>query len=63
VSQRAYTYLGDRWTDPALRGQRCEAVTRADGKCVSGRGAMLVRFAGEDAPRVVVRRMLRKVAP
>lgn len=62
-AQRGYTYRGDRLTDPALRGARCAAVLRPDGKCITGRSAMLVRFDGEDAPRVVQRRWLRKVAP
>lgn len=38
-----YVYLGDRLTDEALRGMRCSAVRRSDGKCVRGRnGSMLV---------------------
>lgn len=60
---RRYTYLGDRMTDPILVGQRCSAVLRADDKCILGRSAMLVLFDGEDAPRVVQRRRLRKLAP
>ena len=55
-----YTYRGDRLTDPALRGASCVAVKRADGKCITGRGAMLVTFDGETEPRVVLRRQLRK---
>lgn len=38
-------------------------VYRGDGKCVRGRGAMLVLFAGEAFPRVVLARQLRKTAP
>jgi len=58
---RAYFYLGDRLTDPALRGARCIAVLRPDGKCIRGRlGTMLVKFDGESAPRVVLARRLRK---
>ena len=60
---RRYVYLGDRLTDPALVNATCVAVLRADGKCIVGRGAMLVQFEGEDSGRVVLRRRLRKVAP
>ncbi len=58
----AYLYRGDRLTDPMLRGARCVAVDRGDGKCVRGKnGNMLVLFDGESAPRVVLARQLRKV--
>lgn len=57
---RRYIYRGDRLTDPALRGAACVAVVRADGRCIRGRGSMLVTFDGEDAPRVVLARQLRK---
>jgi len=57
-----YVYLGDRMTDPALRRQPCDPVLRQDGKCITGRGAMLVRFA-DGLERVVVRRLLRKIKP
>jgi hypothetical protein len=62
-SMRRYRYLGDRMTDLALRGALCAAVLRADGKCIRGRGSMLVRFDGQTHPRVVLARLLRKVAP
>ena len=57
----SYRYLGDGMTDQALRGARCEAVRRPDGKCIRGRnGNMLVRF--DDVRRVVVlARHLRKI--
>lgn len=57
-----YRYLGDRYTDPALKGVACRAVRRADGKCIRGRnGSMLVALA--DGRRVVVLgRLLRKTA-
>ena len=55
-----YVYLGDRLTDPVLRGALCVGVRGANGKAITGRSAMLVRFDGEDSPRVVLRRMLRK---
>lgn len=58
-----YVYRGDRWTMGWLRGRRCEAVRRADGKCVRGRnGNMLVRFTSGEAC-VVLGRQLRKVVP
>jgi hypothetical protein len=56
-----YIYLGDRWTDPRLKGARCTAVRRPDGKCIRGRnGAMLVRFENGER-HVVLGRLLRKV--
>lgn len=58
---RRYRYLGDRLTEPALVGRSCSAVLRG-GRCVCGRGSMLVLFDGETAPRVVLRRRLRKIA-
>jgi hypothetical protein len=58
-----YTYLGDRNTDPALKGAPCNAVRRADGKCIRGRnGSMLVAL--EDGRQmVVIGRLLRKGTP
>jgi hypothetical protein len=53
-----YVYLGDRLTDPALRGQPCDPVRRADGRCIRGRGAMLVTFP-DGLARVVIARRLR----
>jgi len=54
-----YTYIGDRLTDPRLKGQPCEAVRNSRGKCVRGRmGTMLVRFGAETVN--VVGRLLRK---
>src|SRR4051794_36277357 len=55
-----YRYLGDGMTDPALRGARCEAVRRHDGKCIRGRGNMLVAF-DDGRPVVVLARYLRKI--
>jgi hypothetical protein len=55
-----YRYLGDRWTAPKLKGARCTAVRRQDGKCIRGRnGSMLVQFENGDR-HVVVGRLLRK---
>ena len=59
---KRYTYLGDRVTDPTLKGQLCRAVLRDDGKCIRGKnGSMLVLF---DSGRVanVIGRLLRKVS-
>lgn len=56
-----YIYRGDKLTDPALKGQRCTAVRRADGKCIRGpNGNMLVKFEGGQRI-VVLGRQLRKV--
>jgi hypothetical protein len=63
TTDRLYAYLGDKLTAPALAGQPCRAVLRPDGKCIVGRGSMLVQFAGESSPRVVLRRRLRKLPP
>lgn len=58
----SYKYLGDRFTDPALKGQPCAAIKTTDGKCIRGRnGNMLVSFDG--TPVVVVARLLRKIKP
>lgn len=56
-----YTYLGDRMTDPALKGATCTALRRADGKCIRGRnGNMLVLF-GSGRTATVIGRLLRKI--
>jgi hypothetical protein len=58
--ERNYIYLGDRMTDPSLKGVLCKAVLRADGKCIRGKnGNILVSFSGKRA--VVVARLLRKI--
>lgn len=57
-----YTYRGDRLTDPALKGMLCSAVRRPDGKCIRGRGNMLVESAN-GRRYVVLARQLRKVKP
>jgi len=55
-----YLYRGDRFTRPDLRGLRCRAVRRPDGKCIRSRlGTMLVET--ERGRRlVVVANQLRK---
>ncbi|MFD2936292.1 hypothetical protein [Spirosoma flavum] len=60
---KRYRYIGDRMTDPTLKGQRCTAVLQLNGKCIRGRnGSMLVEF---ESGRIanVIGRLLRKVAP
>ncbi|AHM62070.1 hypothetical protein D770_19095 [Flammeovirgaceae bacterium 311] len=58
---RKYIYLGDRQTDPALKGKLCFAVMRKDGKCIRGRnGSMLVEFSSGRIANVIGR-LLRKV--
>jgi len=60
---KRYTYLGDRITDPALKGAICSAVLQPDGKCIRGRnGSMLVEFEGGRVANVIGR-LLRKIAP
>ncbi len=61
-SDRWYVYLGDRLTREDLRGARCRAVLRADGKCICSRhsGTMLVEFESGERSNVL-RRRLRKV--
>lgn len=59
---KRYTYLGDKLTDPTLKGQSCTAMLQPNGKCVRGKlGTMLVVF---DSGRVanVIGRLLRKVS-
>jgi hypothetical protein len=58
-----YTYRGDRFTDPALKGKACAAVRRPDGKCIRGKnGSMLVKFDGVGNV-VIIGRQLRKIKP
>lgn len=57
-----YRYLGDRITDSFLKGNRCKAVRRADGKCIRGvNGSMLVEFIDLRVRVVVIGRLLRKI--
>lgn len=58
-----YRYLGDRMTWDMLKGAECLAVLRPDtGKCIRGKGGMMVLFVGEKFPRIVLARRLRKLA-
>ena len=54
-----YLYLGDKLTDKGLINKLCYAVTRKDGKCIRGRGSMLVYFPGI-GNTVVVGKKLRR---
>lgn len=56
-----YVYLGDRLTRAELKGAKCRAVRRPDGKCIRSRnGSMLVEF--ESGLRcVVLGRRLRRI--
>jgi len=56
-----YRYLGDRLTDPALKGMSCDPVLRADGKCIVGKSKMLV-VDRKGVQHVVLRVLLRKLA-
>ena len=61
-SRVEYMYLGDRITDSLLKGNRCKAVRRADGKCIRGvNGSMLVEFTDLQLRAVVIARLLRKI--
>jgi len=53
-----YTYRGDRFTDPRLKGMQCDPVRRPDGKCIrSKRATMLVTDGG--TYYVILARQLR----
>ena len=55
-----YRYIGDRLSDPRLKGKECRAVRRND-KCVRGRnGSMLVEFPNIGKV-VLIGRLLRKL--
>lgn len=56
-----YKYFGDKFTDPTLKGKECNAVRRANGKCIRSRmSTMLVSFDG--VVHNVLARRLRKLA-
>lgn len=55
-----YIYLGDRLTDPKLKGKECNAIRRPDGKCIRSKmSTMLVSFNG--ITHNVLARRLRKI--
>ena len=54
-----YRYLGDWFTDKALKGATCEAIRREDGKCIRSKSKMLVMFG--NTRHVVLGRLLRKI--
>lgn len=59
---REYRYLGDRMTRWDLRGMRCNAVRRPDGRCVRGRNGNMLVEAENGGTYVVVGRLLRRTA-
>ncbi len=55
-----YIYRGDRFTDDKLKSMECNAVRRADGKCIRGKNSnMLVEMNGKKV--VILARQLRKI--
>ena len=60
MKEMEYVYLGDRLTRAELKGANCRAVRRSNGKCIRGRGNMLVEF-DSGLRCVVVARRLRKI--
>ena len=63
-----YVYRGDRMTDPALKGMRCDPVYRADlspaqQKCVRGRNGNMLVVDERGRRHVVLGRQLRVVRP
>ncbi len=52
-----YTYRGDRFTDPKLRGMQCDPVKRND-KCIRSRKATMLVTNG-DRTFVILARQLR----
>ena len=56
-----YIYLGDRLTDESLKNKKCNAVRRANGKCIRSRmSTMLVIFEDGKMCNILARR-LRKI--
>lgn len=54
-----YTYRGDRLTASALKGMQCNAVYRADGKCITSKMATMLVIDNSERKHVVLRRALR----
>jgi hypothetical protein len=63
-----YTYRGDRWTDPQLKGVNCWAIkvpARPEQldqrpKCVRGRNGNMLVVTSDGRRHVVLARQLRK---
>jgi len=56
-----YIYLGDRLTEQTLKNKLCNAVRRANGKCIRSKmSTMLVTFDNGKSCVVLARR-LRKI--
>lgn len=54
-----YSYRGDRLTDPGLKNMQCDAVYRADGKCITSKMATMLVVDANGKRHVVLRRQLR----
>jgi hypothetical protein len=55
-----YIYLGDKLTDPVFKNQPCDAIRKANGKCIRSKmSTMLVSFGG--IIHNVLARRLRKL--
>ena len=55
-----YTYLGDRFTDPELKGMQCDPILR-NGKCIRSKKATMLVIS--DKTYNVLARRLRKNEP
>lgn len=58
-----YIYSGDKFTCPDLKGQRCTAIRRPDGKCIRGRNSNMAVVFDNGEQAVVLARRLRKINP
>ena len=56
-----YTYLGDRHTDPSLKGMQCDPVLRSDGKCIRSRMGTMVVTDGSEKNIVLARRFRKSL--
>jgi len=54
-----HVYLGDKWTDPALKGLPVTLAKRPDGKTVTGRGKAIMTPASGVAFVGLLRRTRR----
>lgn len=55
-----HVYLGDRWTDPTLKGAAVNLTRRRDGKTVRGRNGNMLMMTAGGRVFVGVGRRLRK---
>lgn len=56
-----YIYLGDRLTSPEFKNKLCNPVLRKNGKCITGKSTMLVKFESGKIVNVL-RYRLRKLS-